>query len=134
MTFFHPQAVMKSPMKKFFLFLFLVSFGKAYSQSAIDILNILVSNKSITQQQVDSLKADAVVKQQEADAVKKSFWLTAARQMQLTGFTQLRYQILDEAGKNNGFDLRRARLRLKGNLTPVLPIMCRLILPISLNY
>ncbi len=106
-------------MKKapFLLFLFLVS--KLYSQSSNDVLNVLVSNKSISQQQADSLRADAAVKQQKADSAKKSFWVTAARQMQLTGFTQLRYQLLDEAGKNDGFDLRRARLRLKGDITPV---------------
>jgi phosphate-selective porin OprO and OprP len=106
-------------MKKtaFLLLLFLVS--KIYSQSSNDVLNVLVSNKSISQQQADSLRADAMVKQQKADSVKKSFWISAARQMQLTGFTQLRYQLMDEDGKNDGFDLRRARLRLKGDISPV---------------
>jgi hypothetical protein len=60
--------------------------------------------KKITREQADSLKADAAVKEKEAETAKKSFWVTVARQMQLTGFTQLRYQVLDEAGKNNGFD------------------------------
>ena len=51
--------------------------------------------------------------------IKNHFWLTAARQMQLTGYTQIRYQTLDEANKKNGFDIRRARLDLKGNVTPI---------------
>jgi phosphate-selective porin OprO and OprP len=105
-------------MKKIFLFFLLFTCSKAYSQSTEDLLKVLVSNKSITQQQADSLKAEGAVKQKEAEAAKKSFWLTIARQMQLTGFTQLRYQVLDEPGKNNGFDLRRARLYLKGSITP----------------
>jgi phosphate-selective porin len=78
----------------------------------------LISNKSVTQEQADSIRADAAIKQQETEAVRKSFWLSAARQMQLTGYTQIRYQNLDEPNKNNGFDIRRARLDLKGNVTP----------------
>jgi phosphate-selective porin len=105
-------------MKKVFIILLLASVSKVYAQTANDVLNLLVSNKSITQAQADSIRADAAIKQQEADAGKKSFWLTAARQMQLTGYTQIRYQMLDEPGKNNGFDIRRARLDLKGNVTP----------------
>jgi phosphate-selective porin OprO and OprP len=99
------------------LLLFLMS--KIYSQSSDDLLNVMVANKSVTQQQADSLRADTAIKQQKADSAKKSFWISAARQMRLTGFTQLRYQLLDEAGKNDGFDLRRARLRLIGDITPV---------------
>jgi phosphate-selective porin OprO and OprP len=105
-------------MKKTAFLMILLLAGKIYSQSSNDVLNVLVSNNSISQQQADSLRADAAVKQQKADSAKKSFWVSAARQMQLTGFTQLRYQLLDEAGKNDGFDLRRARLRLKGDITP----------------
>ncbi len=96
----------------------LASIGKVNAQTTNDILNLLVTNKSISQEQADSIRADAAIKQQETDAGKKSFWLAAARQMQLTGYTQIRYQILDEANKNNGFDIRRARLDLRGNLTP----------------
>jgi phosphate-selective porin OprO and OprP len=106
-------------MKGYFIISFLLISARVFTQSTNDVLNVLVANKSVTRQQADSLIADATVKQQEADAAKKSFWVSVARQMQLTGFTQLRYQIMDEAGKHNGFDLRRARLRLKGNVTPV---------------
>jgi phosphate-selective porin OprO and OprP len=112
------ELIINFSMKKFYFLLLLFAGSKAYSQSPDDVLNLLVSNKSITREQADSLKADAALKEKEAEATKKSFWVTVARQMQLTGFTQLRYQVLDEAGKNNGFDLRRARLYLKGNITP----------------
>jgi len=105
-------------MRKFFIILSLAAISKVNAQTTNDVLNLLVTNKSITQEQADSIRADAAIKQQEADAGKKSFWLTAARQMQLTGYTHIRYQILDEANKNNGFDIRRARLDLKGNVTP----------------
>jgi phosphate-selective porin len=98
------------------LFIFLI--GNAFSQSSNDILNLLIANSTITQQQADSIRAEAAINQQVTDANKKSFFLIAARQMQLTGYTQIRYQVLDEAGKKDGFDIRRARLDLKGNVTP----------------
>ena len=105
-------------MKIAILLLLLVLSGEAYTQSSNDILNLLVANKSITQQQADSIRAEAAIKQQETDAMRKSFFVTAARQLQLTGYTQFRYQELDEKGKKDGFDIRRARLDLKGALTP----------------
>lgn len=88
----------------------------AYSQSANDILNLLVENKTISMHQADSLKNEAAAKQKEADAAKKTFPVNAARQIQLSGYTQIRYQALDEKGKNDGFDLRRARVDIKGSV------------------
>jgi phosphate-selective porin OprO and OprP len=91
----------------------------ALGQSSNDILNVLIANKTITQQQADSLRADAAIKQQETDSKKKSFPLTASRLFQLQGYTQVRYQQLQESGKNSGFDIRRARLDVKGSINPV---------------
>jgi phosphate-selective porin OprO and OprP len=90
----------------------------AYSQSSNDILNLLISNKTITQTQADSIRAEAAIKQQDTDAGRKSFFLTAARQVQITGYSQIRYQTLLEKGKKDGFDIRRARLDIKGAVTP----------------
>jgi phosphate-selective porin OprO and OprP len=90
----------------------------AYSQSSNDILNLLISNKTITQIQADSIRAEAAIKQQDTDAGRKSFFLTAARQVQITGYNQIRYQTLFEKGKKDGFDIRRARLDIKGAVTP----------------
>ncbi len=89
-----------------------------FGQSTNDILNVLVSNKTITQQQADSLRADAAIKQQETDANKKLFPFNASRLMQISGFTQLRYIQMEEKGKRSGFDIRRARLDIKGSITP----------------
>jgi phosphate-selective porin OprO and OprP len=100
--------------------LFLLLTVNAFTQSSNDILNLLIANKSITQQQADSIRAEAAIKQQETDAGRKSFFATAARQMTLSGYTQIRYQVLDEKGKKDGFDIRRARLDLNGNFTPFL--------------
>ena len=39
--------------------------------------------------------------------------------MQLSGYSQVRYQFFNENGKKDGFDIRRARLDLKGSVTPI---------------
>jgi phosphate-selective porin len=100
------------------LFLLLQCFF-AFGQTTNDILNVLISNKTITQQQADSIRAEAAIKQQETDSKKKAFPLNTSRFFQLQGYTQVRYQQLQESGKNSGFDIRRARLDLKGSVTPV---------------
>jgi phosphate-selective porin OprO and OprP len=106
-------------MKKLFLGLILstVSFIN-FAQSTNDILELLIKNKSITQAQADSIRAEAAIKQQDLDANKKSFFITTNRMMQLSGYTQIRYQNQDAKGAIDGFDIRRARLDLKGDLTP----------------
>lgn len=105
-------------MKKICVLAILCLFvAKMKGQSTNDILNMLIANKTITQEQADSLRADAAIKQQETDAAKKSFLVSAARQIQISGYTQIRYQALDEKKKNDGFDVRRARMDLKGNFT-----------------
>jgi phosphate-selective porin OprO and OprP len=105
-------------MKKYFIFVFILFAGKVYSQSSNDILNLLISNKTISQQQADSIRAEAAIKQQETESARKSFFPTAARQVQITGYNQIRYQTLLERGKKDGFDIRRARLDLKGTISP----------------
>jgi len=92
--------------------------GLVLGQSPNDILNVLIINKTITQQQADSLRAEAAINQQETDAKRKSFAVNASRLIQLSGFTQLRYLQMEEKGKRSGFDIRRARLDIKGSITP----------------
>lgn len=101
------------------LILFLITLLKTgYSQSSNDILNLLIQRNLISQEEADSLRADAALKQQESDAKKKSFLVTAAKSIQLAGYTQARYQNLEESGKKSGFDIRRARLDVKGTISP----------------
>ncbi|MCX6255365.1 MAG: porin [Bacteroidia bacterium] len=102
----------------FSLSFILLIFAESFSQSTNDILNILISNKTLSQFQADSIRADAALLQQQTDAARKSFFISATRQMQLSGYSQIRYQVLDENGKKDGFDIRRARLDLKGSATP----------------
>ena len=103
------------------LFSFAISFiiiAESFSQSSNDILNLLISNNIISNAQADSVRAEAALLQKQTDATRKSFFLTATRQMQLSGYSQIRFQSFQESGKKDGFDIRRARLDLRGNATP----------------
>jgi phosphate-selective porin OprO/OprP len=102
----------------FSLVLLLIFIAESFSQSTNDILNLLVSNEAISQVQSDSLRAEAAIKQQETDANKKSFLASASRYIQLSGYTQLRYLMVEDKESINGFDIRRARLDIKGSITP----------------
>jgi len=107
-------------MKKYaFILIFSIFIGRVvYPQTTNDILNVLVQRNLVTQEEADSLRADAAIKQQESDAKKKSFLVTAARNIQLSGYTQIRYQNLEESGKKSGFDIRRARIDVRGTISP----------------
>ena len=94
-----------------------VSFS-SFSQTTNDVLELLIKNKTITQQEADSVRAEAAIKQQDADANKKSFFASASRLIQLSGYTQVRYRSQQETGKVDGFDIRRARLDIRGNVNP----------------
>jgi phosphate-selective porin OprO and OprP len=107
-------------MKPALIFLLTFTCILTYGQSNNDILNILIANKTITQDQADSLRAEAAIKQQDSEANKKSFPLNASRLIQLSGYTQIRYLNMEEKGKRSGFDIRRARLDLRGAVTPYL--------------
>lgn len=106
-------------MKKLILVFILatVSFTN-FAQTTNDVLELLIKNKTITQLQADSVRAEAAIKQQDADANKKSFPVSASRFIQLSGYTQVRFLFLQETGKIDGFDIRRARLDVRGNVSP----------------
>ena len=89
-----------------------------FAQTTNDVLNLLIKNKTVTQDQADEVRADAAIKQQEQDANKKSFTISATKPIQLAGYTQVRYQFLQQVGKIEGFDIRRARLDLQGKVSP----------------
>ena len=106
-------------MKKLILgWIFLMLTGINFAQTTNDVLNLLIKNKTITQEEADSIRAEAAIKQQDLDANKKSFPPSASRPIQFSGYTQVRYQFLEQTGKIDGFDIRRARLDLKGNISP----------------
>jgi phosphate-selective porin OprO and OprP len=106
-------------MKKLILpILALVYIETGYTQTTNDVLELLIRNGTIEQTQADSIRADAAIKQQEVDAKKKSFIVSAGKALQISAYTQVRYQFFQEEGKMNGFDIRRAYVDLKGSISP----------------
>lgn len=107
-------------MKKIFFTLVILGglVFTAKSQSTDDILNLLVQKNLVSQKDADSIRAEAAIAAQANLAKVKSFPVNAGKKIQLSGYTQMRYQVLDEVGKVDGFDIRRARLDVKGNISP----------------
>jgi phosphate-selective porin OprO/OprP len=75
-------------------------------------------NKTITQEQADSVRAEAAIKQQAADEKKKSFPVSASKAFKIGGYGHIRYQRLEEPKKIDGTDIRLAYFDLRGILTP----------------
>jgi phosphate-selective porin len=98
------------------LLFFIASNSK--SQTSNDILNLLIQRNLITQEEADSLRSEDAIKQQDNEAKRKSFGITASKLFQLDGYTNIRYQVNDEHGKIDGFDIRRVYLGFRGTLSP----------------
>jgi phosphate-selective porin OprO/OprP len=91
------------------------------AQSPDDILNILIKKGTITQQDADSIRAEAAIKKQEAIAKEKAFPVSAGGKLfQISGYTQVRYQYFQNQKLTpaSGFDIRRARLDFTGSFDP----------------
>lgn len=107
-------------MKKRLLLIGLLGFLvlKVRSQSMDEILNILVQKKVIAPREADSIRAEAAMATQANLSKVKAFPVNASKKINLSGYSQIRYQALEESGKVDGFDIRRARLDVKGNISP----------------
>jgi hypothetical protein len=82
----------------------------AKSQTSDDILNVLTQKKLIKASKADSIRSASK---------NSSTPVLAGKKIQLSGYTQVRYRSSAESGKADGFDIRRARLGLRGNLSKV---------------
>jgi hypothetical protein len=90
----------------------------AKSQSTDDVLNLLIQKNVVSQKDADSIRAEAAIASQANLAKVKTFPVNAGKKITFAGYTQVRYQALEETGKIDGFDIRRARLDVKGNISP----------------
>ncbi len=90
----------------------------AKSQSTDDVLNLLIQRNVVSQKDADSIRAEAAIASQTNLAKIKAFPINAGKKITIAGYTQVRYQALEETGKIDGFDIRRARLDVKGTISP----------------
>jgi phosphate-selective porin OprO/OprP len=79
------------------------------------LIQLLVDKGLITVEEAAALRSEpAVQKQEEKDLRPKEFQLTAGKALKLSGYTQARYRQADTI--KDTFDVRRARLSLRGDL------------------
>jgi len=88
------------------------------AESDVDkLLDLLVKKGVVTQEEAVGFRADLAVKKQETKDLQKDFAVIAGKPIKVSGYIQPRYQFFREAGKTDSFDIRRARLDVKGEIT-----------------
>ncbi len=86
------------------------------AESDVDrLLDLLVEKKVLTADDATGFKADLAVKKQEEKETQKEFVVLAGKPIKISGYTQLRYR--QDKSTNDTFDIRRARLDIKGDVT-----------------
>ncbi len=87
------------------------------AESDVDrLLDLLVEKGVVTKDDAAGFRADLAVKKQEEKEVQKEFAVIAGKPIKISGYTQLRYR-QDRTLNNDGFDIRRARLDIKGDIS-----------------
>lgn len=82
------------------------------------LINLLIEKGVITLEEAAKLRAELAIQKQTEKEKQKEFTIIAEKLIKLNGYAQFRYQALQEQGKIDGFDVRRARLTLRGDITP----------------
>ncbi|HEX3384353.1 MAG TPA: porin [Mucilaginibacter sp.] len=113
---------MKTFYTKTILLLSFFSFTAIASkaQQNDDLINVLLKKNLITQQEADSIRSEQAIKEQkrlDKERENQHNITIGSRALQISGLVQARYQDFQQAGVNNAFDLHRARLDAKGNIT-----------------
>ncbi|MDD5450019.1 MAG: porin [Candidatus Omnitrophica bacterium] len=96
--------------------LILTSLGLAAESDVDKLLDLLVEKGVLTKDDAAGFRADLAVKKQEEKEKQKEFNVVAGKPIKVSGYTQLRYR-QDHTLNNDGFDIRRARLDIKGDVT-----------------
>ncbi len=90
------------------------------AQSNDELLNLLIKKNVLNQQEADSLRSDLALKEQakrDKDKANQHNISIGSKALQISGLVQARYQGFEQSITNNAFDLHRARLDAKGNIT-----------------
>lgn len=106
--------------KTIFILALLFTAIASKAQSNDELLNLLIKKNLLTQHEADSLRSDLALKEQQKrdkDRENQHNISIGSRALQISGLVQARYQGFAQSGVNNAFDLHRARLDAKGNIT-----------------
>jgi phosphate-selective porin len=105
-------------MKLYFIAIILTFASlNAMAQNSDDILNLLLKKGTITQNEADSIRSVFSARQKITESRQDSFPLSLGRLLKLSGYIQTRFQYYQQAGKNDEFDVRRARLDFQGDFS-----------------
>lgn len=97
--------------------LLIASLANAAESDVDKLLDLLVKKGVVTQSEATGFRADLAVKKHEEKDLQKEFNIVAGKPIKVSGYVQPRYQYFQEKGKTNTFDIRRARLDIKGDIT-----------------
>ncbi len=78
------------------------------------LIQLLATKGLITPEEAAALRAELAAQKQEEKDRQKEFQVTAGKPLQLSGYTEVRYRQADPL--KDTFDVRRARLSLRGDL------------------
>lgn len=88
------------------------------AESDVDrLLDLLTDKNVVTKEDAAGFRADLAIKKQDEKEAQREFSLIAGKPIKISGYTQVRYQTFQEKGKIATFDVRRARLDIKGDIT-----------------
>lgn len=86
------------------------------AESDVDrLLNLLTEKGVVSEEDAAGFRADLALKKQEEKEKQKEFAVIAGKPVEVSGYTQLRYR--QDQSINDTFDIRRARLTFKGDIT-----------------
>jgi phosphate-selective porin len=89
----------------------------AKAQTNDELLNLLIKKNVLSQSEADSLRADLAIKEQKKRDQENQHGISLGKALQISGLIQARYQSYQQSTAINSFDLHRARLDVKGDLT-----------------
>lgn len=82
------------------------------------LIDLLVQKGLITQEEAAALRAEQAIKKQEDKSNQKEFPVNASKLIKLGAYTQARFQAtFNKDSIPNSFDIRRARVDTKGEIT-----------------
>jgi phosphate-selective porin len=102
------------------LLIFVLTIAVAHAQQNDDLINVLLKKNLITQQEADSIRSEQAIKEQkklDKERENQHNISIGSRALQISGLVQARYQDFQQTGVNNSFDVHRARLDARGNIT-----------------
>jgi phosphate-selective porin OprO/OprP len=105
-------------LKPLFILIFLFAAIASKAQQNDDLLNVLIKKNVITQQEADSLRADAAINEQKKKDKENQHGITiGSKALQISGVVQTEYEGFEQSTKTSTFLLHRARLDVKGSVT-----------------